>query len=541
MFGGHGQMALNQLLVTMDGIDNPPFWRRFWTNRFNNLLDASYVVPRRLRNMPLRFPPARPAGNQIYFIGATNVPLQSLDPAIQRPGRMGRHVWFRTPTKHDREDIFELYLGKVSHDPELDTARARDELARITNGYSPAMVEQVCSMALTRAHHEGRLEFTRDDIIEAMTTVESGTAVGVEYVPEETRAVAIHEAGHAATAHVFMKGVESTRISIKMRAGSLGHHQALEKEERFSSWKHEEMGKLAWTLGALAAEHVFYGENATGVGGDLQSATGRAAWMVGVSGMGPDKVELNGKARTQAKKDEEREKVEKRFEEIGLQLMNRASGDFQHDAIASVLGDPTKRRLAAQIIGQAYVKLTTSSSRTSEGVEKIADTARRQARALRRRARRPAQLGGAQGADRRPDQGGSVADAVSEQQPLTKREEQALVIARRTGRGEGPAPPLRDRVPPARRAARRGCRAVRRLRVRQRQERRPAVVGVEADAERGAAVRPDREERRRRVRATERPPARRGALDAAGRPGAEHPGSAAGDRGADGARRRDLQ
>ncbi len=374
MFGGQGQMALNQLLVTMDGIDNPPFWRRFWTNRFNNLLDASYVVPRRIRNMTLRFPPARPAGNQIYFIGATNVPLSSLDPAIQRPGRMGRHVWFRTPTKHDREDIFELYLGKVSHNPELDTARARDELARITNGYSPAMVEQVCSMALTRAHHEGRLEFTRDDIIEAMTTVESGTAVGVEYVPEETRAVAIHEAGHAATAHVFMKGVESTRISIKMRAGSLGHHQALEKEERFSSWKSEEMSKLAWTLGAMAAEHVFYGENATGVGGDLQSATGRAAYMVGVSGMGPDKVELNGKARTQAKKDEERQKVEKRFEELGLQLMNRASGDFQHDAIASVLGDPTKRRLAAQIIGQAYINAYNMVLQNREGVEKIADT-----------------------------------------------------------------------------------------------------------------------------------------------------------------------
>ena len=128
-------MALNQLLVTMDGIDNPPFWRRFWTNRFNNLLDASYVVPRRIRNMPLRFPPARPAGNQIYFIGATNVPLEALDPAIQRPGRMGRHVWFRTPTKHDREDIFDLYLGKVSHDPELDTAprprRARADHQRV--------------------------------------------------------------------------------------------------------------------------------------------------------------------------------------------------------------------------------------------------------------------------------------------------------------------------------------------------------------------------------------------------------------------------
>ena len=36
--------------------------------------------------------------------------------------------------------------------------------------------------------------------------------------------------------------------------------------------------------------------------------------------------------------------------------MNRASGDFQHDSIAAVLGDPTKRALAAQIIGQAYVQ-----------------------------------------------------------------------------------------------------------------------------------------------------------------------------------------
>ena len=59
------------------------------------------------------------------------------------------------------------------------------------------MIEQVCSMALTHAHHDGREQFTREDIVEAMTTVESGTAVGVEYVPEETRAVAIHEAGHA--------------------------------------------------------------------------------------------------------------------------------------------------------------------------------------------------------------------------------------------------------------------------------------------------------------------------------------------------------
>jgi ATP-dependent Zn protease len=283
-------------------------------------------------------------------------------------------VWFRTPTKKDREDIFDLYLAKVSHDAELDTPHARDELARITNGYSPAMIEQVCSMGLTLAHHDFREYFSREDILEAMTTVESGTAVAVDYIPEETRAVAIHEAGHAASAHVYMKGVESTRLSIRMRSGSLGHHQALEKEERFSSWRSEEMGRMAWTLGAMAAEHVFYGENATGVGGDLHSATSRSAWMVGVSGMGPERVELDGEFENEDEREEARKRIMKRFEELGLQLMNRASGDRQHDPIAAVLGDPAKRSLSAQIIGQAYINAYNLVLQNKEAVEKIADT-----------------------------------------------------------------------------------------------------------------------------------------------------------------------
>ncbi|MEA2128092.1 MAG: cell division protease FtsH, partial [Solirubrobacteraceae bacterium] len=249
MMGG-GQLALNQLLVQMDGVDDPPFMRRFFGRRLNTLLDASYVVPQKFGRVPLRLKAPKPRAEQIYFIGATNVPLDRLDPALIRPGRMGRHIWFRTPTKDDRIDIFDLYLRKVDHEPDLDTERRRDELARITNGYSPAMIEQVCSMALTFAHSEGRMQFGWEDIVEAMTTIESGTAVRIEYVPAETRAVAIHEAGHAVASHVYMKDVLSTRLSIRKRGGSLGHHQAIEKEERFSSWRSEEFAKLVWTLGA---------------------------------------------------------------------------------------------------------------------------------------------------------------------------------------------------------------------------------------------------------------------------------------------------
>jgi ATP-dependent Zn protease len=373
MFGGQG-MALNQLLVQMDGIDDPPFIRRFLTNRINTFLDAIYVMPQKIGSMKLRLPKPKPAPHQIYFIGATNVPIEALDPALIRPGRMGRHIWFRTPTKNDRKDIFELYMAKVDHDPDLNTDKRRDELARITNGYSPAMIEQVCSMALTYAHSDERPYFEWSDIVEAMTTVETGTAVGVEYVEKETRAVAIHEAGHAVTSHVYMEGTQSTRLSIRMRAGSLGHHQAIQEEERFSSWRHEEVAKLIWGLGAMAAERVFYSENSTGVGGDVYSSTRAAKWMVGMCAMAPEPVDLGGRVH-EVEREEKTKEIMKRFEKIGSQIMNRAgSGSMlAHDPLDSVLGDQDKRRSVAILLGQAYVTAYNLVAHNKEKVEQIAE------------------------------------------------------------------------------------------------------------------------------------------------------------------------
>ena len=368
MFGMGGQLGLNQLLVVMDGMDSPPFMRRVFTTMLNNLLDASYFIPRRIGRVPLRLRPPRPRKEQIYFVGATNVPVQNLDPALTRPGRMGRHVWFRTPTKEDRKDIFDLYLGKVAHDADLDEEKRRDEIARITNGYSPAMIDQVCSVALTYAHHDGRNEFTWGDLLEAMSVTESGAAINVKYVAHETRAVAIHEAGHAAAAHVYRPEVESSRLSIRMRPGSLGHHQSFEREERFTKWHHEYFGDLVHGLGAMAAEHVFYGENASGVSGDLDYATTMAAQMSGISAMGLQRFADESPTET-------RERMTKRFEEIGLQLMNRTRGsaDAHADPIASIMRDPFKRNVAAQILGQAFVTAYNFIRENKEQVEQLAD------------------------------------------------------------------------------------------------------------------------------------------------------------------------
>ena len=247
-----------------------------------------------------------------------------------------------------------------------------------------------------------------------MTSIESGTAVNQEYVPEETRAVAIHEAGHAVCAHVYMRGTESTRLSIRKRGRSLGHHQALEKEERFSSWRHEEMGRLTWTLGAMAAERVFYGENSTGVGGDVQSATARAAWMVGSCAMAPEPIDLSGFPGSDDEEDEARKGIEKRFQRIGTQIMNRSGsgGPFQQDPIAGVLGDADKRAMAAQLLGQAYMRAHLLIEANREAVDRIADRPRRATGAPRRRGGRAARQRPPDGARRRSDEGRDVADPV---------------------------------------------------------------------------------------------------------------------------------
>jgi len=375
MFGG-GQMALNQLLVVMDGLDSPPFLRRIFVNRINTLLDAVYFVPHTLGRLRLRLAKPRPRAEQIYFIGATNVPLAALDPALTRPGRMGRHVDFRTPTKDDRRDIFDLYLGKVAHAPELDAPEARDELARITSGYSPAMIDQVCSLALTYAQFNGRARFDRGDLLEAMTTIESGTAINVKYLPEEARATAIHEAGHAVCAHVFMKGSESTRLSIRMRGGSLGHHSTRERDERFTHWRSEQEAQLVWGLGAMAAEHLFYGENSSGVGGDVHSVTTRAGWMVGACAMAPAPLELPERVAGDEDQEKALEKVEKRFEHIGLQIMRRTGtgGPFDGgDAFDGTYSDKDKRALAAQFLGRAYLTAYAFVKANKDAVERLAE------------------------------------------------------------------------------------------------------------------------------------------------------------------------
>jgi ATP-dependent Zn protease len=350
MFGG-GQLGLNMLLVLMDGIDNPGLIIRQLRGLVNLTLDGLFlprVIAFNGTRIQLRIPALKAPNYNMLFIGATNRP-SVLDEALTRPGRFGRQIVFRLPNREDRKDIAALYFDKKQHDPALDTPSRREEFARITDGYSPADIEQVLSLSLLYAFEDGRDSLYWKDIREAMGNVEAGLAIPVEYTERDKIAVARHELGHAVASHFFQKDHSHVRLSIRRRAnpqiGEIGgYHKSLPMEEEWLEFRSQLAADIRASLGSLACEHVFYGENTTGVTMDLIQATGTASRMVGIVGMGPDKLDTE---------------MSRKAINIGEQLISvvqvTQGVHEQGTPSGAVLNNPLARRTVAQLLGAAYI------------------------------------------------------------------------------------------------------------------------------------------------------------------------------------------
>jgi hypothetical protein len=89
--------------------------------------------------------------------------------------------------------------------------------------------------------------------------------------------------------------------------------------------------------------------------------------------MAPDLPVLPGWWTDDDARDAAEEKIMKRYERIGNQIMNRTGGGpLTADPISGVLGDPNKRRMAAQLLGQAYMAAHLLVAANRDGVENVA-------------------------------------------------------------------------------------------------------------------------------------------------------------------------
>ena len=100
--------------------------------------------------------------SSVKVIMATNK-IESLDPALIRPGRIDRKIEFPLPDITTKRHIFKIHTSKMSlhNDVDLDVfVMSKDEL-------SGADIKAVCSEAGLLALRERRMRVTQDDFVKA--------------------------------------------------------------------------------------------------------------------------------------------------------------------------------------------------------------------------------------------------------------------------------------------------------------------------------------------------------------------------------------
>jgi len=185
--------VVNELLIQLQSFDAPTGGHRFkgwWIDGINRFLPAH----RRIKKRP-------PEASNILVIAATNR-AADLDPALLRPGRFDRSIHFDVPSRSGRREIIDYYVDKKAHVPELDTEARRDQLAAMTFGYTPVMIEHLFDEALVWALRTGKSSMDWTDVQQAKLTEEIGLKQPVEYTDAEKETIATHEAGHAVVAHL---------------------------------------------------------------------------------------------------------------------------------------------------------------------------------------------------------------------------------------------------------------------------------------------------------------------------------------------------
>jgi cell division protease FtsH len=217
----------------------------------------------------------------VVVMAATNRP-EILDPALLRPGRFDRQVEIPLPNVRERAAILGIHAkGKrLSDDIDLEA------VARGTPGFSGADLANLTNEAAINAVRASRDAITMDDFWEARDRVLIGRREATNaLLPDEKKAVAVHESGHTLVAVYSDHADPVARVTILPAGQALGVTEQLPIDERHLFPESYLLDSLAIRMGGRAAEHLVLGEVSSGAANDLSSATQLAIRMVREFGM----------------------------------------------------------------------------------------------------------------------------------------------------------------------------------------------------------------------------------------------------------------
>jgi cell division protease FtsH len=219
----------------------------------------------------------------VVVMAATNRP-EVLDPALLRPGRFDRQVVIPLPTQKERRAILQVHAKGKPLGPDVDL----DVVARGTPGFSGADLANLVNEAAIFAVRAGRSQIQAVDFSEARDRILLGRRDSSNaLLPDEKRAVAVHEGGHALVAALSEHGDPVAKVTILPAGQALGVTEQLPIDERHLYTEGYLKDSLAIRMGGRVAEQLVFGEASTGASNDLAGATDLATRMVREFGMSP--------------------------------------------------------------------------------------------------------------------------------------------------------------------------------------------------------------------------------------------------------------
>ncbi len=223
--------------------------------------------------------------NGVIILAATNR-LESLDPALTRPGRFDRRVPVELPDLKGREAILQVHAKKIKVAEDVDF----NKIARMASGASGAELANIVNEAALRAVRDGRRFATQADLEESIEVVIAGyQKKNAIMTDEEKKIVSYHEIGHALVAAMQTHSAPVQKITIVPRtSGALGYTMQVEEGNHYLMSKTEMENKIATLTGGRAAEEVVFHSVTTGASNDIEQATKLARAMITRYGMSDD-------------------------------------------------------------------------------------------------------------------------------------------------------------------------------------------------------------------------------------------------------------
>jgi len=222
--------------------------------------------------------------SNVIVLAATNR-ADVLDKALMRAGRFDRQIFVDLPDIRERAEIFEVHLAPLKKVEGLDI----DFLAKQTPGFSGADIANVCNEAALIAARNNKEAVDKQDFLDAVDRIIGGLEKKNKIItPEEKRAIAIHEAGHATVSWMLEHAAPLIKVTIVPRGQSLGAAWYL-PEERLIVRTDQMLDEMCATMGGRAAEKVTFDRISTGALSDLEKVTKQARAMVTVYGLN-DKI-----------------------------------------------------------------------------------------------------------------------------------------------------------------------------------------------------------------------------------------------------------